>query len=349
LNSRRRVNFSTVIPLRLLKVAAFVVLSLNRISRVAIVRNMMPRLAGLSLVLCIVAPFGLSSAGAQTPCRSTVIGDLHVDQFASQTYQRQQTVRVWVPPGYGDASNADRKYKVLYLLDGQTAFDECTAFRGEHELQVDETVTRLIAEHRIVPIIVVGIDSYERRSYEYLPYKDVLGNGGGPEPIGTKLPDFLVTEVLPYVAAHYRVATEPGNVAIGGTSNGGIAAAYTLLHRPDRFRLGLIESPTLPDGNGALLRETEFLGRGPDRVYVGVGTTELAVPGGDKFAAQLGLTLEGANAGFAKMSETLATNLRSAFLNHPEVQLVVEPNGTHTSTSWARRFPRAIQFLFGAP
>ena len=310
---------------------------------------MTPRFAGLAGILIILSPLGTSLASAQTPCRSTVIGDLHIDQFASETYQRQQTVRVWLPPGYNDAANTGRKYKVLYLLDGQTAFDECTAFRGEHELQVDETITRLLAQHRIVPLIVVGIDSYERRSYEYLPYKDVLGNAGGPEPIGTKLPDFLVSEVLPYVAAHYRVAIEPRDVAIGGTSNGGIAAAYTLLHRPDRFRLGLIESATLPDGNGALLRETEFLARGPDRVYIGVGTTELAIPGGDKFAAQLGVTLNGANAGFAKMSEALANNLRSAFLNHPDIQLVVEPNGTHTSTSWARRLPRAIQFLFGAP
>ena len=37
-------------------------------------------------------------------------------------------MRVWLPPGYNDPDNAKRKYPTLYLLDGQTAFDECTAF-----------------------------------------------------------------------------------------------------------------------------------------------------------------------------------------------------------------------------
>jgi predicted alpha/beta superfamily hydrolase len=85
-------------------------------------------------------------------------------------YRRPATVRVWLPPGYGDA-NATAKYPTLYFLDGQTVFDECTAFKGEHELQVDETVTRLIDGHKIQPIIVVGIDSSDKRAYEYAPYK----------------------------------------------------------------------------------------------------------------------------------------------------------------------------------
>ena len=68
--------------------------------------------------------FSLSPAGAQTPCRSTVTGDLHVDRFESNIYKREQTVRVWLPPRYGDSASAERRYPVLYLLDGQTAFDE---------------------------------------------------------------------------------------------------------------------------------------------------------------------------------------------------------------------------------
>ena len=55
-----------------------------------------------------------------------------------------------VPPGYKDADNAKRKYPTLHLLDGQTAFDECTAFHGEYELQIDEAVTKLIGECRMM-------------------------------------------------------------------------------------------------------------------------------------------------------------------------------------------------------
>src|SRR5215831_17368520 len=53
---------------------------------------------------------------------------------------RQMTVRIWLPPGYADAANITRKYPTLYLLDRQNAFDECTTFKGEHELRVDEAV-----------------------------------------------------------------------------------------------------------------------------------------------------------------------------------------------------------------
>jgi hypothetical protein len=47
------------------------------------------------------------------------------------------------------------------------------------------------------------------------------------------------------------------------------------------------------------------------------------------------------------MAETLAANLKSAYIRPAEVMLVVEPNANHTSASWARRFPAAITFLYG--
>ena len=51
------------------------------------------------------------------------------------------TLRIWLPSGYSDPSAEKKKYPTLYMLDGQNAFDDCTAYPGEHELQADETVT----------------------------------------------------------------------------------------------------------------------------------------------------------------------------------------------------------------
>jgi hypothetical protein len=45
------------------------------------------------------------------------------------------------------------------------------------------------------------------------------------------------------------------------------------------------------------------------------------------------------------MAEALAANLKAAALNRPEVTLVIEPNGNHTSASWARRLPAALLAL----
>ena len=48
------------------------------------------------------------------------------------------------------------------------------------------------------------------------------------------------------------------------------------------------------------------------------------------------------------MSETLAAHLKAAYINRPDVTLVVEADGNHTSRSWARRFPNAVTVLYGA-
>lgn len=284
---------------------------------------------------------------AQQPCKSTVVGDLRIDQFDSKIYGRRMTLRIWLPPGYGDSANAAHKYPVLYLFDGQTAFDECTAFHGEHELQVDETVTRLISEVKIPPIIVVGIDSTDRRNYEYSPYKDTITDARAPEPIGRQLPSFVADEVMPFVSSRYRVSDSAAQTGIGGTSLGGSAALYVSLARPDLFRLALIQSPNLVLGNGQLLRDSALVARAPDRIAIGVGTTELNFPGIEAFLAPLGLTRADAEAGEVRMNRTLAANLQTAFMKHSQVNLVVDPGANHSSESWARRIPDAITFLYG--
>jgi len=291
--------------------------------------------------------FVVSAGFAQQPCKSTVVGDLHIEHLESKTYGTSITVRVWLPPGYGDATNDKHRYPTLYLLDGQTAFDECTAFKGEHELQIDETVTRLIGEHKIPPIIVVGIDSTQHRSYEYSPYKDTIADAGAPEPIGKRLPAFFTDELIPFVAARYHVSNDAARTGIGGTSLGGAAALYVSLNRPDLFGLALLQSPTLMLGNGQLLRDTTSLARAPDRVAIGVGNTELNFPKITEWLGPMRLTEKDAEAGIAKMTETLASNLRAAYLKRPEVMLVVEPNANHSSVYWAHRMPEAISFLYG--
>jgi enterochelin esterase-like enzyme len=294
-----------------------------------------------------VACFLVAGLFAQQPCKSTVVGELHVEHLESKMYGKTMTVRVWLPPGYTDPSNATRKYPTLYFLDGQNAFDECTAFQGEHELQIDETITRLIAENSVPPMIVVGIDSTHDRDYEYEPYKNPINDAKEPDPIGRQLPSFLADEVIPYVSARYRVTDDPVHTGIGGTSLGGFAALYVALNRPDLFRLVLAESPDLLLGNGQLLRDTTLLDRAPDRVALGVGSTELNFPQAEKYLAPIGLSKNETEAGVVKMTQILASNLQTAFLKSAKVRLVVDPGANHSAVFWARRIPADVTFLYG--
>ena len=294
----------------------------------------------------LASQFCVLTAFAQEPCKSTVVGDLHIVRFQSKMYGESFKVRVWLPPGYNDTGNAKRKYPTLYLLDGQTAFDECTAFHGEHELQVDETVTKLIGEHAIPPMIVVGVNSTRHRDYQYSPYPSSVTDPAAPEPIGKQLPRFFADEVMPFVSARYRVSEEAAHTGIGGVSLGGAAALYLALRRPDLFGLALLQSPTLLLGNGQFLRDTTSLARGPDRVAIGVGTAELDFPDIEQWLAPRRLTQSEVESGMVTMAQALASNLKGAYINHPKVLLVIDPNANHSSVFWARRMPEAIKFLF---
>jgi enterochelin esterase-like enzyme len=226
------------------------------------------------------------------------------------------------------------------MLDGENLFDACTA-SFHHEWQIDETLTKLIGDSAIEPIIVVGIDSPgKRRSDEYIPYADPIFIPS--EPHGKLFPEFLANEVLPLVSREFRVLKDPDHTAIGGSSYGSAAALYALLHRPDLFRLGLLESTSLQVGNGQLLRDTASLAIGPRRVSVGVGMNEL----GDNAARNHSMEAAVFNTGFVQLSEQLAANLKAAAFNHPAVVFVKQPGAKHEEKAWAERFSAAIQFLF---
>ena len=312
------------------------------------VNGLMKILMG-SLLAMHMSAVGFGSP--QDSCKSTVVGDLRIEHFQSKTFDRMMTVRVWLPPDYNDATQATKKFPTLYMLDGQNAFDQCTAFKGEQELRIDETVTRLIASHTIAPMIVVGIDCAhgEGRDYEYEAWKDPLTAGNQKEPAGKQLPSFFGSELIPFVAARYRVSDDAAHTGIGGTSLGAFAALYVALDRPDLFGLALVESPDLWLGNGQLLRDTTSLLRAPDRVAIGVGATEYNFPQSKEFFDPLRLNERDAEAATVKMNQILASNLEHAFIKRPEVQLVIEPGANHSAVFWSGRIPGALTFLYGEP
>ena len=216
-------------------------------------------------LLCLALCSGLSGTGAAlaqsapavAACKSTVSGDLRLHALKSTIFGNERTIRVLLPPGYGDAANKERRYPVLYMLDGQNVFDACLSDVSHHEWGVDETVQQLIAENKIPPLIVVGVDHAGKdRAREYLPYKDFVGNPDMDEPAGKLFPDFMTREVMPLVDGQYRTLPGQPNTGIGGSSYGGVATLYALLAKPNTFGYGLIESPSMQVGMGQLVRDT---------------------------------------------------------------------------------------------
>ncbi len=208
-------------------------------------------------------------------CQSTVSGDLRLHPLDSRIFGNTRTIRVLLPPGYDAPGNQSRRYPVLYMLDGQNLFDACLSDVSHHEWGMDETVYRLVADRKIPPLIVVGVDHAGKdRAHEYLPYRDFVGNPDMDEPAGKRFPDFLAQEVMPLVDGKYRTLQGQPNTGIGGSSYGGVATLYALLAQPGRFGYGLIESPTMWIGMGQLVRDTSPLVALPVRVFVAFGGKE---------------------------------------------------------------------------
>src|SRR6266702_4114499 len=160
------------------------------------------------------------------PCKHTITGDVEIFDFTSKVFDNTRSIRAFLPPGYNDAANKDRNYPVLYMFDGQNLFDACTAYDHVHEWEIDETVTRLVKEGRIEPVIVIGIDNAkEKRAYEYLPWKDTIQQPFMDEPNGKLLPTFMLQELMPAMAKKFRIEIERRDgTAVGGSSYGGVAA-----------------------------------------------------------------------------------------------------------------------------
>jgi enterochelin esterase-like enzyme len=307
-----------------------------------------PLRSGLRQLLAAALLLPASAAFAQQEnCKSTVTGDLRVEQVNSLVFLGPHTLRVWLPPGYSDAANANRRYPVLYMLDGQNIFDACLAmFRAEWQL--DEALTRLIEAGKMEPIIVVGIDSPgndDRRGNELLPMPDP-GLNSMLEPQGRLFPAFLIREVLPRIASEFRVRTGRASTGIGGSSYRAIAALYELMNHADAFGIVLLESPSLQVGNGEFVGRAEHLVETPLRVYVGVGDN--ATGQFRDFIQKIGFDPDAFNRKSARAAKELSENLKRAGGDDIAVKFVEDSGATHNELAWQARFPAAIEFLFPA-
>lgn len=257
-------------------------------------------------------------------------GDLRLHEFRSRIFRNARFLRVWFPPGYDDRENQSRHYPVLYLNDGQNLFESSSSFAGV-EWQVDETADRLIRERAVPPLIIVGIDNTGKdRLREYMPYRSM-------HPMilrvqGRYYPDFLFKEVMPFIEQNYRVATDPEQIGLGGSSLGALIALYTAIAQRGRIGRLLLESPSLWVSNRQIMKQSRSARIWPERIFLAVGTAEAA-------------NAEKSRSVVENVQE-LATILRRAGLSEKRLRLVIKEGASHTESAWAERFPEALRFLF---
>ena len=271
---------------------------------------------------------------ASEPAKAnTVVGTLRIVQVPAAGLHGTRTIRVWLPPGYDDTA-AEPRFPVLYLQDGQNCFDRATSAYGS-EWQVDETLTRLIADGAVPPLIVVGIDNAGvDRTREYTFDVDPQDGGGD----GAAYADLVLHAIAPFVEKTYRVLTGPAHTFIGGSSLGALVSLEIARRHPGVFGGVLAVSPSLWWDNQTTIDD---LAKNPaglvgTRVWIDIGTREVVplAPAG---------SLDPQNQLAVDEARRLDVVLRSAGI---EARLTVDEGAQHNELAWAKRFPTAVVYLF---
>ena len=158
-------------------------------------------------------------------------------------YVNSRHVDVWIPSNYDP--NASQKYKVLYMHDGQNAFNPATSYAGV-DWGVDEALDQLIKEGKVPPTIVVAIWNTPLRFPEYMPQVpksfvespdiiDLMTSQYGTPVISDNYLKFIVTELKPFIDANYNTSTKREDTFIMGSSMGGLISLYAISEYPEVF------------------------------------------------------------------------------------------------------------------
>jgi enterochelin esterase-like enzyme len=215
------------------------------------------------------------------------------------------------------------------MNDGQNLFESETSSAKERSWQLAKTADAAIQSREIEPLLIVGIaNAGDRRLAEYTPTHDWKLGGGEADKYGR----LLTEELLPFIAATYRIRPGAANTGLGGSSLGGLAALYLGLKYENIFGKLAVLSPSVWWNHRAILSlvsEAAPKLRAKPRLWLDVGDAE-----GQRAVADVDL---------------LDRRLRAKGWR-PGADLHYErvPGGTHDEPAWSQRVRPMLRFLFPA-
>lgn len=181
-----------------------------------------------NIVLILSIPISAETDESSKELRIGVIETIN-----SEILAEERVVNLYLPEGY--SKSVDKRYPVIYLLDGSV---------NEDFLHVAGLV-QFLTMYKLMPeSILVGIANVDRKrdfthSTNIQKLKQAVPTSGG----SNRFIDFLKLELLPYIAKRYR--TDESHKTIIGQSLGGLAASEILLKHSQTFDQFIIVSPSL--------------------------------------------------------------------------------------------------------
>ena len=194
-------------------------------------------------------------------------GVLKHQKIRSEILKEERAVSVYTPAGY----NSQETYWVVVLFDGE-----------EYRSIVPTPIIleTLVAAKKIHPLVALLVDSGKTRD------RDLQ--------CSAPFAEFLAKELLPWARQRYRISSDPRQTIVGGSSYGGLGAAYCAFRYPEVFGNVLSQSASFgyypgwdrdsdrtdSSSYGWLIRQFVTTTKLPIRFYVEAGLFETHSPRG---------------------------------------------------------------------
>jgi predicted alpha/beta superfamily hydrolase len=184
------------------------------------------------LMLIIGFVISLNTALAQEP---TIIND----SIFSKVLNEQRKIKICLPEEYKPDSNA--KYDVVYIIDGETHFDD---FLFIYKFTKHEKF--------LPPLILIALPNTSTsegnmRDRDFLPEKTTDNEKAGG---ANNFIAFLKNELIPYI--NKKLPTS-GENSLFGHSLGGVFTMYVLLKEPGLFTNYYCSDPAFPWNNRRII------------------------------------------------------------------------------------------------
>lgn len=275
--------------------------------------------------------FGFAQSNSQI-----VIGT--IDSIESTILKEQRKIWVYVPDSnIGGVSFAQKRYPVVYLLDGESHFYSVVGMIRQLSSANGNTLCP--------KMIVVGIPNTNRTRdltptkgtpHPYIDDTMIAASGGGENFL-----QFMEKELIPHIEANYP--TEPYRMLIGH-SFGGLMAMNALVHHTDLFNSYVSIDPSMWWNNQQLLKEIKATSQQKkyENVSLYLGIANTLEEGMDTLQAQQDTSF---------LTEHFRTilDLGKHLASHPENQLQFKykyyPEDNHGSVPLLTEYD-ALRFIF---
>ncbi|QZD92198.1 esterase family protein [Qipengyuania xiapuensis] len=297
-------------------------------------------LMGVGLASCDVELLPTPAGHSQT---------IELEEIAAEGLPDQR-VTVWLPPEYEE--DAERRFPVLYMWDGQNLLDPAQTHYGKAWM-IQDVMKGLVAAGEAEPHIVVGIWSPDGmdRYRVYVPQfvedadgaiaDNVAEMAGGPIASQRQL-DWVADDLTARIDSQYRTIADPEARTIAGASMGGVMSCFAIIERPDVFdRAGCISAhfalvaPEIADGDAAQV----------ERLWDEYLTAKLGAPDGRRVWMDHGTV--GLDGYYAPWQEAVAADFRRlGWQEGEDFTARVYEGAEHDEIAWNRRMPAVLRWLW---